>query len=104
MSERLTRVASWWTSGDSGLELTLPGAVDGSHGTGNASDVEVLCRGTEARRSLLIRTLLLAPQEAEKLAEKVAQKEASSKNGLRVKKGEKDVVAKPAPASVAENI
>ena len=46
----------------------------------------------------------MAPQEAEKLAEKVAQKEASSKNGLRVKKGEKDVVAKPAPASVAENI
>jgi len=45
----------------------------------------------------------LTRQEAEKLAEKVAQKEASSKNGLRVK-GDKDVVAKPAPASVAENI
>jgi len=44
-------------------------------------------------------------KEADKLAQKVAQKEASSKNGLREKKGDKeDIVVKPAPASVAENI
>jgi hypothetical protein len=61
MSERLTRVESWWTSGASGLELALPGAVDGPHGTGNASDVEVLGRGAERGKrqgfSLLVRTL-----------------------------------------------
>jgi len=60
MSERLTRVASWWTSGDSGLELALPGAIDGPHGTGNASDVEIW---SGARLSPLIRSLAPSLQQ-----------------------------------------